>query len=1013
MQRLLRSQVVILPSLLRESVELVVLSVTFVHIFDAGSHQQATLETRRITKSQWSLRKNVAVRRCSTIAQSTDILNDMPSLPATSVRSNIGMPARFVRAVATDMLHLSDRCRREVGATTTSAGFKCVACATAVPIARPTTRSSLTTETPTTVKRRSTSVIGDGRGLFDSEPTVIGATSSTVTTRSTAATTAELARSDPMSAFSNGDQPLLDRVARLPPDQRASAEAVLLGATQPLTNPNSVMLERLQRMREQPAPDVPLLDLDVFETELDEFRKINTKNQIFKLADKNAKRDGRDPVLLEDFLIVCEKFEEFTEVCRKHLPNMWGVLMLVVNGARNGSTETEERQMTRCVQLMAHMLLQVSREFNTLPMLFSLYLQSINVPSGAYRALQSMSCGFVSRKTLVRMLVASSDAMAARLLRGIVKLMRYHIYWDNIDYQLLQQRTTGNHIQWCIVFFVPHTLGPAVSGDPLAPLVMRDALALAHLMPDSSRAIAACSDVLRCMLARASNVAFVSSETEVSAIAVRAHTIIGLPMIEKAQTKNEDAADVLRTAMEKLPNDGSRVAVFGDQLSDARGWSASLLGDRNLRRMMPMVALWHTNNRGNLPGLLKLLGAHLPLMVTATHHTRAAELSAASDQPNAKQSDRLLRIIVLELLTRAVIAYRTSHARCTDAEAVDGVINDLFDVTIDEKLRAAGEWSKLRARTFVTLFILAYQELDSAVANAQSARMLRALRWSLVLLHGTSHALYAHSVMRMLINLTAVVGRADAAAFIAGHFVDTGSRRFVASDCFVELMIARIKAMMGAPTRVFNSQYLKSISASVVLLDELRHKCHELFHGSSERRGYNDGSPEHIDGMRQTVRQYLQSTNLRVLSTDSELVSTKPGAVVDTESNVLLLNEMYEKTAVWATDQLSQFRRGEPEELFVSRGTSRAIRARNAAAMGDDDDDEDDDDDDDKDDDDKVMRGDALVVGDDDGKKDDDDEKDDDNGDEQLVQQQQHVSDLIPVAIHSFRESGHVLAFDR
>jgi len=148
-QRLLRSQVVILPSLLRESVELVVLSVSVVHIFDAGSHQPTTLKTRRITKSQWSLRKNVAVRRCSTAARSRDIFSDMPSRCATSVRSNIGMRARFVHAVATDMLHLSDSCRDKVGATITSAGFKCVACTTAVPIARPTTRSSLTTETPT------------------------------------------------------------------------------------------------------------------------------------------------------------------------------------------------------------------------------------------------------------------------------------------------------------------------------------------------------------------------------------------------------------------------------------------------------------------------------------------------------------------------------------------------------------------------------------------------------------------------------------------------------------------------------------------------------------------------------------------------------------------------------------------------------------------------------------------------------------------------------------------------
>jgi hypothetical protein len=904
-------------------------------------------------------------------------------------------------------IYCSKRCTALLSAVVTEAGFKCSTCATPAPAAAPALRSR---STPAPKKRRSTSIVGTGSALLDLPPEVIGAPSSTVTTRSAAS--AAVSANDPMSAFDAGSMPLSEQIARLPALQREHAESVVLGATQPLNNPDSVLTARYEQLLMVPAPNVMLIDLAPIETEINVFREIATKEQIFKLADRTAARDDRPTVQLEDFIDVCENFDRYTSTLKKHLPNLWNVMLIVINGGRSGSNDTPEQQALTATTLLAPLLRQVSREFNTLPMLFSLYLHSMNVPSATYHALQGMKCGFVSRKTLVRMLTASGEAMAARLRRGVEQGLRYNLFWDNIDYQLLRQRASGSHIQWCVAFFAPRTY-VQIGGEPTAALCARDALELGHIMPtDAAHAELACRDVLRCVLARARGAVFESLHTEASVIAVCSSAIIGMPLIEKAQTKNEDAADALRAMLQQLEPmvaAGTLIGVYGDNLSDRRAYSASTLGDRPLRLLRPMVALWHVNNRGNLPGLLRLLGDHWQRLVVATGHTRTNEMSGDIDSPNAKTCDRLLRVVVLEMMTRAVVSYKRAHKCCGDAGAVDGVVRDLLDGSVDDRLRADGKWSMLRARTFVVLFVLAYQELDASVARAQSARLLRSLRWSLVLLYATGHTAYAHSVIRMLVNLTAVLGRADAAAFIAGHFVNTGNGRCIASDCFVELMIARIEAMMGTPTSARNTTYLRSIAASVIMLDALRRKCHTLFRGTDERRGRNEGSPEFVARLRGQVRVYIETTSLRVLSTDTAPPPATAGAtaVVDVEENVLALDAMIEKTTTWASNHLAQFHRGEPDEPYVSRAHSTAQRAANAAAMGDNDDGDGDDESVSDDDAETMRNGEKVQV---DECADDNDNDDDDATRTALTDD---TDDLIPVAIHSFRELGSLLAFDR
>jgi len=131
-------------------------------------------------------------------------------------------------------------------------------------------------------------------------------------------------------------------------------------------------------------------------------------------------------------------------------------------------------------------------------------------------------------------------------------------------------------------------------------------------------------------------------------------------------------------------------------------------------------------------------------------------------------------------------------------------------------------------------------------------------------------------------------------------------------------------------------------------------------------------------------------------------------AVVDVEKNVLALDAMAEKTATWASNHLAQFHRGEPDEPYVSRAHSTAQRAANAAAMGDNDDDADDDDDESVTDDDaETMRnGEKVLV----SECADDNDNDDDDATRTLLTDD--IDELIPVAIHSFRELGSVLAFD-
>ena len=82
-----------------------------------------------------------------------------------------------------------------------------------------------------------------------------------------------------------------------------------------------------------------------------------------------------------------------------------------------------------------------------------------------------------------------------------------------------------------------------------------------------------------------------------------------------------------------------------------------------------MVALWHTNARGNLKALIKLFGAHWDRLVTLTGHSNKAKMIGVcvchcsalrvidesrtgknGSEVNVKQCDRLLRVIVRVLI---------------------------------------------------------------------------------------------------------------------------------------------------------------------------------------------------------------------------------------------------------------------------------------------------------------------------------------------------------------------------
>jgi hypothetical protein len=157
------------------------------------------------------------------------------------------------------------------------------------------------------------------------------------------------------------------------------------------------------------------------------------------------------------------------------------------------------------------------------------------------------------------------------------------------------------------------------------------------------------------------------------------------------------------------------------------------------------------------------------------------------------------------------------------------------------------------------------------------------------------------------------------------------------------------------------------------------------------------------------VRVYIETTSLRVLSTDTAPPPATAGAtaVVDVEENVLALDAMIEKTTTWASNHLAQFHRGEPDEPYVSRAHSTAQRAANAAAMGDNDDGDGDDESVSDDDAETMRNGEKVLV---DECADDNDNDDDDATRTALTDD---TDDLIPVAIHSFRELGSLLAFDR
>lgn len=100
--------------------------------------------------------------------------------------------------------------------------------------------------------------------------------------------------------------------------------------------------------------------------------------------------------------------------------------------------------------------------------------------------------------------------------------------------------------------------------------------------------------------------------------------------------------------------------------------------------------------------------------------------------------------------------------------------DDLFTLLLDEETRGNGSPACVRVRVFLLFYTLSYCELEAAVANAQPLRLLRALRWTLVLLQLTHHTSYRHSLLRTLLNLFCVVTAQEAADALASLFLNTG-----------------------------------------------------------------------------------------------------------------------------------------------------------------------------------------------------------------------------------------------
>ena len=148
--------------------------------------------------------------------------------------------------------------------------------------------------------------------------------------------------------------------------------------------------------------------------------------------------------------------------------------------------------------------------------------------------------------------------------------------------------------------------------------------------------------------------------------------------------------------------------------------------------------------------------------------------------------------------------------------------------------------------------------MADATLQAQCARLLRALRWALVLCSATGHTKYARAITKTLIDLqvrvcaSAPATRAqvwlqvsmtagDATACAASMFVDTGGAKFVAADLFVELTIASVKKLMGKPRGPQNVEFLARLSCAAGVLDSLRSSQAAQSFLGEKQRGRNTG----------------------------------------------------------------------------------------------------------------------------------------------------------------------------
>ena len=224
---------------------------------------------------------------------------------------------------------------------------------------------------------------------------------------------------------------------------------------------------------------------------------------------------------------------------------------------------------------------------------------------------------------------------------------------------------------------------------------------------------------------------------------------------------------------------------------------------------------------------------------------------------------RLLHEIGNAVWEQAVTDWRTMRGgTASDEECRSGVIGNLLSADADEIARSIGGHETMRARSFILLYVLAYRELELAIENAQPDRLVRGLRWSLVLTEMLGHTRYNFAVVSTLITLFTKMPAQTAHDVVASNFIRVPSGAIIATDLYVERTVCIAKQLMGQPSGCVDSEHILGLAPAAAILAEIRDGYERVIEGQQRRHGVNRDAPKLRERAATAARRLLRHSKL-------------------------------------------------------------------------------------------------------------------------------------------------------